>query len=427
MRYHSTLDPKKSYDFLTAMQSGLASDGGLYVPEYFPKINSKEFSLSSSYAEFANQLLQPFIHSNEPDHVDLQTICEQAFNFKVPVTALNANTWMLELFHGPTLSFKDFGARFLARCMQHAAKSKPVTILVATSGDTGSAVAAAFYQQYPIKVVVLFPEGKISLRQQQQITCWQDNVTAVAVKGNFDDCQHLVKSAFASVKESSQLLLSTANSINIARLLPQMVYYAYTSLHFQNQHGEAPGFVVPSGNLGNVTAAYWAKVLGFPIREIAIATNDNLAVSHYLKSGNYQAFPTKMTLANAMDVGNPSNFARLKALFPEFDQFKIEVNALAVSDEKIKAAILQAYQQDQKMICPHTATAYYYRQQLSPDPWIIVATAHPCKFEQVIEPIIQTTVPPTSELNALLIRPHEHKTIYADLNELKKILLDDRY
>ena len=325
----------------------------------------------------------------------------------------------------PTLSFKDFGARFLAQCFTRISTEKPLTILVATSGDTGSAVASAFFQKHPIRVIVLFPQGKISLRQQQQITCWQDNVLAVAVKGAFDDCQRLVKAAFNKAEWKNKYQLSTANSINVARLLPQVVYYAYTSLRFQQSHGFMPGFIVPSGNLGNVTAAYWAKQMGFPVREIVIATNANRPVTHYLETGEYQAFPTQVTLANAMDVGNPSNFARLYDLFPQFSEFKSEVRAIRVDDEHIKQAIAKAYQNERVILCPHTATAYHARQQLDNKPWIITATAHPCKFENIIESIIGVPLPVSSELDALLKRPQHFEIINADLSALTTVM--DRY
>lgn len=420
MQFHSTLNPLPQLDFITAMETGLASDGGLFVPKTFPQLALAEFSTSLSYPQFANKLLQHFISAPLQD--ELTNICQQAFNFPIPLQQMNANTWLLELFHGPTLSFKDVGARFIAECMQRIPTTKPITILVATSGDTGSAVAAAFADKPAIRVIVLFPQGKISQRQQQQITCWQNNVLAIAVKGDFDDCQRMVKAAFTNAWWQDSFKLSTANSINIARLLPQMVYYAYNSVHFQDQHDVAPGFIIPSGNLGNVTAAYWAKTMGFPIREITIATNANRPLTQYLATGEFKALPTEITLANAMDVGNPSNFARLHYLFPDFAQFKSQVSAIRIDDTQITQAIQQAYQREQALLCPHTATAYFARQSLSQQPWIIAATAHPCKFENVLEPIIGAAVPPTPELQALLNRPHQHETIVAELDALTTLI-----
>ncbi len=420
MQFHSTLNNQQHCDFKSAALAGLAADGGLFVPDFFPKIKLEEFAALESYPEFASQLLRYFIDA--PLQNELDSMCQLAFNFAVPNKQINVDTWQLELFHGPTLSFKDFGARFLAQCFARIPTEKPLTILVATSGDTGSAVASAFFKKYPIQVIVLFPQGKISLRQQQQITCWQDNVLAIAVEGAFDDCQQLVKSAFADPQWKNNYQLSTANSINIARLLPQVVYYAYTSLRFHKQQGIAPGFIVPSGNLGNVTAAYWARQMGFPIREIVIATNANRPLTHYLDTGEYRVFPTQVTLANAMDVGNPSNFARLRDLFPDFTEFKSQVRAIRVDDQQIKEAIVQAYQQEQVIICPHTATGYYARQQLDKQPWIIVATAHPCKFENVIEPIINFPLPAAPELEILLNRAQHFEIIPADLSALTAVV-----
>jgi threonine synthase len=422
MQYHSTLDEQQHVNFSDAIQAGLAAKGGLFVPDDFPHIDIDAFAGLISYPEFASTLLSHFIDTPISKH--LPEICQRAFNFSVPLEALKNNTWMLELFHGPTLSFKDFGARFLAECMQCVTTDKPMTVLVATSGDTGSAVAAAFYQKQNIRVVVLFPEGKISERQQQQITCWGDNVLALAVQGDFDDCQRIVKSAFADEQWSTQTHLSTSNSINIGRLLPQVVYYAYTSLHFRTIHAEKLGVVVPSGNLGNVTAAYWAQKLGFPIREIVIATNANQPIINYLATGKYKAFATKQTLANAMDVGNPSNFARLEYLFPDFNEFKQNVSAIQVDDQQIKQAIKQAFEQDGIMICPHTATAYFARQQLNDEPWAVVATADPCKFPEVVEPVIGREVPIASQLVELQVRTHHQLNVSADLDVVTRSVQD---
>lgn len=409
MQYVSTRQDKTPASFITAMQRGLAPDGGLYIPERFPLMDVKQFDLNSSYSEFAAELLRYFMEGDLGDQ--LNEICKDAFNFPIVMSSIDDKTNMLELYHGPTLSFKDFGARFLAECMQRVLSDKIMTIMVATSGDTGSAVAAAFYKMKNIRVIVLFPKGQISQRQQHQITCWGDNISALAVEGSFDDCQQLVKAAFANPLWQQHTHLSTANSINIARLLPQVVIYAYASLKFQAEHGESAGFIVPSGNLGNVTAAYWAKKLGFPLREIAIATNANHVVEDYLHEGQLNPRPSVKTLANAMDVGNPSNFERLQLLHPEIDQFRREVQAFSVVDEQIRFAILDAYQQHQLLLCPHTATAYFMRQHLSNTPWFIVATADPCKFETIIEPLLDIHVPVALQLQELLNRPTHFVTI----------------
>lgn len=422
MQFISTRNPQHKVSINDAIQAGLAPDGGLYIPEKLPKISLADIAPNLSYPNFAEIILTPFF-AQSPLANSLNTLCNQAFNFPVPLKVLNETTWVMELFHGPTLSFKDFGARFLAECINALSTQEKTTILVATSGDTGSAVAAAFYHKPQARVIVLFPKGEVSARQEQQITCWQDNVLAIAVKGHFDDCQHLVKSAFKA-PNWQDLHLSTANSINLGRLLPQVVYYAYWSLHFQYQHGIPAGFIVPSGNLGNVTAAYWAQAMGFPIREIVMATNANRPVQDYLATGKYQPRASINTLANAMDVGNPSNFERLLHLFADFPAFKQEVTAIAANDNDIAQTIEQVYKQTGIILCPHTATAYFARQQLSDYPWILAATADPSKFEAVIEPLIHQTIPVPLTLTHLLQRPNHSVEIAADLDSLHRVAVE---
>lgn len=395
-------------NFDQAIQTGLAPDGGLYVPQSFPKINFEELP----YAQLATTLLESFLKESKLEN-QIAAICEQAFNFPVPLTQLNTNTQLLELFHGPTVAFKDFGARFLAQCMNRLATQK-MTLMIATSGDTGSAVASAFHGKENIQVVILYPEGKISERQAHQINCWGDNILPLAVQGTFDDCQALVKSAFANKKWQAYTHLSTANSINIGRLLPQMAYYASSSLQYQKQYGEGARFIVPSGNLGNVTAAFWAKQIGCPIAEIVVATNANSVVPDYIHTGNYQPKPSVETLANAMDVGNPSNFERLKYLFQTHENFTKNMPAYSVNDAQITQTIKNIYQKYQKIICPHTATACYVRNQLSDKPWIVVATADASKFEETIEPMLNIKIPVPPALQLLLKKPQSFIPVIAN-------------
>ena len=415
MQVISTRDDNIEIKLTDALKKGLADDGGLYVPKFFPNVDLAKFSLGDDYATFAEKLLRCFF-SDESLSENLNAICQRAFNFSVPLKKLNSDTYILELFHGPTSSFKDFGARFLAECLNYlSSKAEKATILVATSGDTGSAVASAFHKKPRANVIVLFPKGKISKRQEQQLSCWGDNVLAVSVKGTFDDCQRLVKNAY---KEFKQLNLSTANSINLGRLLPQIVYYAYHAWHFTNQCQEMPGFVVPSGNLGNVTAAYWAQKIGFPIREIAIATNANQVLPDYMQTGKFAPRESIETLANAMDVGNPSNFERLQHLFKDFATAKEYIQVMSVSDRDIESTIAEVYQKHGEIICPHTATAFFMRRELSAKPWIIVATAEAAKFETIIEPIIKKKVPVSKHLMKLLNKETHILEITADLESL---------
>ncbi len=403
MQYHSTRENTPPCPFSDALRAGLAADGGLYVPDSFPQIDLDTLR-EAHYVETATQLLTPYF-TDDILLPDLSAICSQAFNFPVPLNKINDNTYLLELFHGPTLAFKDFGARFLAECLNRLSTDTKTTLMIATSGDTGSAVAAAFHGKENIQVVILYPEGKISDRQAHQITCWGDNILALAIDGTFDDCQHLVKSTFTDANWQDYTRLSTANSINIGRLLPQMTYYAFSSLQFLNSQGEKPGFIVPSGNFGNVTAAFWAKAMGFPIRDIAVATNANTVVPDYLATGHYAPRASVETLANAMDVGKPSNFERLQYLFPALDTMRAHMPATAVSDHDITATIKHWYQTYNKIICPHTATACFAREQLSDQPWVAVATADASKFANVIEPMIGAPVPVPSQLAALLAKP----------------------
>ncbi len=402
MKYCSTRNPSVTYTLSQALQQGLAHDSGLIVPQAWPNVSHLHQATDLGYPQFAAQLLTPFFDDDQLAS-SLPAICQYALNFSVPIKTLNDHAYILELFHGPTLSFKDVGARFLANCLARLTDDKPITVMVATSGDTGSAVAAAFHTQPNIRVVILFPEGKISTRQQQQITCWGDNVLAIAIDGTFDDCQKLVKSAFADPDWQQMTQLNTANSINIGRLLPQMTYYAYSSIQFHKQHDGPAHFIVPSGNVGNVTAAYWAKQLGFPIGDIILATNANTTIPDFLKSGDYQPRKSIETLANAMDVGNPSNFERLRQLFGSDQQLQQYLQAYSVSDSQIEAAILDCHQQYGVILCPHTATAYHvYKNFADKKPWILVATAHPSKFETIIEPLLKFEMAVPEHLQNLL-------------------------
>lgn len=422
MKYISTRNKDSHKTLSEAILAGLAEDGGLFIPQNFPKLNLPEFTAELSYCSFAQKILHAFF-KNDPIDQHLQQICNNAFTFPVPLKEINHDTFMLELFHGPTVSFKDFGARFLAECLKVILKDQQnITVMVATSGDTGSAVASAFYLKPHVNVIILYPKGLISTRQEQQITCWDTNVLALSVEGTFDDCQRLVKSAFNNSWWQTNLHPSSANSINIGRLLPQIVYYAYSSIQFYHTHKQAPGYIVPTGNLGNATAAYWAKYLGFPIREIVLSTNANHVISDYLKTGDFQPRPSIPTVANAMDVGNPSNFERLINLYDTFDSFKDNVKAISVNDDEIKQTIIDIYRQYGVIICPHTATAFFARKHLSAEPWIVVATADPSKFESIIEPVIRAPIPIAPELKILLTRPSHKVSVGRTLEDIEAVV-----
>ncbi|HLX52407.1 MAG TPA: threonine synthase [Aquella sp.] len=411
MLYYSTRNREKMVTLAEAISKGLADDGGLFLPEYFPKVDLLALDKRISYANFAADILKGYF-AGDVLRSSLGRICHNAFNFPVPLTKLDDKTQILELYHGPTLSFKDFGAQFLAETMNELAKldkGKKITVMVATSGDTGSAVANAFYGKSNANVVVLFPKGQISKRQEQQIATYNDNVIAIAIDGTFDNCQKIVKEAFADTWWHNTAHVTSANSINLGRLLPQMTYYAYTSFHSYLKTGKAVNLIIPTGNLGNATAAYFARSMGFPIDKIVLSTNANSVIPDFVKSGVFTPKPSIATLANAMDVGNPSNFERLHSLYPDFADFVGNVCAFSVSDKEIRQAIKSTYEKHKVIVCPHTATAIYVRENRfaaydADKSWIIVSTAHPSKFETVIEPILGIELPVPDNLNEVLQR-----------------------
>lgn len=434
MEFTSTRDPSHRAGFGAALLQGLAPDGGLYVPRVWPSVRPENFGKESDLPGVATRLLTPFV-AGDPLAAALPAITSDAFNFPAPLVPLGADGRLsvLELFHGPTAAFKDFGARFLAACLPRLRNppQRPLTILVATSGDTGGAVAAAFHRRPGIEVAVLFPKGLVSPTQERQLTCWGDNVNSFAVRGTFDDCQRLVKQAFLDPGLRQQTELSSANSINLGRLLPQAVYYAATSLAIWRRYGEPASFVVPSGNLGNVAACIWARKVGLPIGEIVLAHNANRTVPDYLDSGVWQPRPSIATLASAMDVGNPSNMERLRALFPEVGDMRAAVSAYTVSDEAIRARIRTGFEEFGQVWCPHTATGAEAFERLClarqgapkrEGRWVVVATAHPAKFREIVEPLIGRTIPVPETLAKLFARPTQCSEIDADLAALRAAL-----
>lgn len=417
MKYRSTRKKSALVSISQAIELGLADDGGLFVPEIWPALEFDSDPSLLSLVDLAFQILKPFF-VNDPLESKLYEICKKTFNFPLPLKEIDTTTSLLELYHGATLAFKDFGARFLALCLEAipTQDQKPRMVLVATSGDTGGAVAAAFQEFTKTPVTILYPSGKISVRQEKQLTCWEKQIQAFAVDGSFDDCQKMVKEAFQSDWWKSRYHLVSANSINIARLLPQMVYFAFASYHYQKKHQAQASFIVPSGNVGNATAALWAQKLGCPIAKIIFSHNANRTVKEYFESGSWKPLSSVSTLANAMDVGHPSNFERVRDLYPELSELKIYAEAYSVTDEQIQKVIVQS----NLIFCPHTATAFYVRQQLSHGHWIIVATAHPAKFETIIEPLIQKKIDIPVELLKLLSKASNYKKIPSQLIDLQK-------
>lgn len=431
MRFTSTRNPALTAGFSDAIVHGIAPDGGLYVPATWPeRLSPESFGDERDLPRIASQLIAPFVAGDRLES-QLAGITGDAFNFPAPLVAItpDARLSVLELFHGPTAAFKDFGARFLAACFARARspQDRPLQILVATSGDTGGAVAAAFHNRPGIGVSVLFPQGLVSPTQERQLTCWGGNVRSFSVRGTFDDCQRMVKEAFADPELRKRMQLSSANSINLGRLLPQAVYYATTSLAVWRRHGELASFIVPSGNLGNVVACFWARKLGLPIGEIVLAHNVNRAVPDYFASGEWKPRPSIATLASAMDVGNPSNMERVRALLPSVADLRAAASAYSVEDSEIRARTRTDFDRYGRVWCPHTAVAAEVYERLDPERrrngrWVLVATAHPAKFREIVEPLIGRELPLPQALARLFARPTECVEISADLAALRSAL-----
>lgn len=428
--YVSTRGASPGVAISQAIAAGLAPDGGLYVPTQLPTLDPAAFDPHGSLADTATTLLAPFF-AGDALADELPAICAEAFTFEAPLRALpaHADTMLLELFHGPTSAFKDFGARFLAACLRRLprAESRPLTILVATSGDTGAAVAAAFHGQPNLRVAILYPDGLVSPRQAHQLGCFGDNVQALRVAGRFDDCQRMVKAALNDSALQAEVPLSSANSISLGRLLPQMSYYAHAALGWWREHGTPLNFIVPTGNLGNAMACLWVRAMGLPIGEVELACNANATLPDYFAGAEYAPREAVATIANAMDVGAPSNFERLRWTFPDQTQLRQLLHAHSVDDATIRQTISQHAREHGEVICPHTATAMHRLDQLRAAgnhlPWAVVATAHPAKFESVVEPLIGHPVSLPAVLARMLERPATAEALPAEDHALRAWLL----
>jgi threonine synthase len=413
LSFVSTRGAAPNVSLSDAIARGLAPDGGLYVPARLPAADPAGIAGVSRLPDIARAALAGFFAGDRLQPA-LGEIADAALDLAAPTTAVPAcpdPLFALELFHGPTAAFKDFGARFLAESLQRleGRAPQPLTILVATSGDTGGAVAAAFHRRPWVRIVILYPAGLVSPRQEQQLTCWGENVTSLRIAGTFDDCQRLVKGAFGDAVLAGRHRFSSANSINIGRLLPQMVYYVASSLEVERRTGSKASYIIPAGNLGNAFAAVWARALGFPIARIVLAHNINRTVPDFLKTGIWQPRPSVATLASAMDVGNPSNMERMRALYPTLRDIREQLSADSVDDATIRARIGEDFMRFGREWCPHTATAAEVYSRLSEterrSPWVVVATAHPAKFNEIVEPIIGKPVMVPESLNRLLRLP----------------------
>jgi threonine synthase len=428
MRFYSTNNPNLRVSLKEAIFKGLPDDNGLFMPkkiEPLPQDFIKNLKYYS-FQEIAFSVAKMFAQGSIPGE-DLLRITEEAVSFEAPVVRLDDHTHVLELFHGPSLAFKDFGARFMAQTMSYFNRSnkRDLVILVATSGDTGGAVAAGFYKTPGIRVVILYPSGKVSPLQEKQLTTLGHNVTALEIDGTFDDCQSLVKKAFLDKELTDKIRLSSANSINIARLIPQAFYYFEAWKQLENPDGRPVAFVIPSGNFGNLTAGLFAKRLGLPIQHLVAATNANDVVPEYLAQGNYKPRSSVRTLSNAMDVGNPSNFARMLDLYGStWNTMKQDILGYAFTDAETREAMRSAKKQFGYILDPHGAVGYLAwkaYQETHPDTLgMILETAHPSKFLEDVESILGEKIAVPERLAALANKPKTAVSLGTDYGGFKK-------
>ncbi len=430
MNYYSTNNKSRRVSLREAVIQGLAPDNGLYMPESIPVLPASFFeSLSQlSFPEIGFQVAKNLIGEDIPTN-ELKRIVDHTIQFDAPLVEIEENVFSLELFHGPTLAFKDFGARFLSGLLGYFANQqvKEITILVATSGDTGSAVANGFFNVPGTKVIVLYPSGKVSDIQEKQFTTLGGNITALEIDGTFDDCQRLVKQAFMDEELKRKLFLTSANSINIARLIPQSFYYFYAVAQLKGKQNEIV-FSVPSGNFGNLTAGLFAKRMGLPIHKFVAATNENDIVPAYLKTKLFSPRPSVQTISNAMDVGNPSNFARILDLYQnDFDALLKDLVGCHYSDEDTVNIMRQVFKNSKYCLDPHGAVGYLglkqYLNSHSNTIGIFLETAHPVKFKDVVEGAIHQLLPMPERLNVFLKKEKQTNRMTSSFSDLKHFLL----
>ncbi|MGF1533525.1 MAG: threonine synthase [Bernardetiaceae bacterium] len=427
MQFYSTAQQSPLTDWKTVVFRGLAPDSGLFMPERIPTVWTSDL-YPSSLPEIGYAVARAFLPAELISDKALRTLVEESLNFPIPLVALDEQIHTLELFHGPTLAFKDVGARFMARIMGFLREpSEELVVLAATSGDTGSAVASGFFDVPGIRVVLLFPKGRVSRLQEQQLTTWGHNITALEVSGTFDDCQRLVKMAFQDQTLRKRLTLTSANSINFARLLPQSFYYFYALAQLPKEKRKKVVFAVPSGNFGHLTAGLLAERMGMPVQYFIAATNANDVVPEYLSTGKFQPRPSIPTISNAMDVGNPSNFDRMLALFGgDHAAMQARVRGFCLNDAQTTAVLQDIYTQHHYLADPHGAIGYAaLKHYLAPDETgIFLETAHPSKFG---EPVTAATgeVPPMPErLSQTLQKQKQSTPLSAQWEDFRDFLLN---
>ena len=430
MKYYSLNKQSPIASFKEATILGQAPDKGLYFPESIPQVDKDLISNieNISNEEIAFRVIKPYV-ANEIAEDELYRIVSETVNFPIPLVQVSENISSLELFHGPTLAFKDVGARFMSRCLGQFVKGadKKVTVLVATSGDTGGAVANGFYNVEGVEVVILYPSGKVSSVQEKQLTTLGNNIHALEVNGTFDDCQQLVKQAFTDAELNKELFLTSANSINVARWLPQQFYYFFAYKQWK-QKDQPPVICVPSGNFGNICAGILAHMSGLPVKHFIAACNANDIVPKFMQSQQYEPKPAVATISNAMDVGNPSNFVRILELFhQQFPQLKEKFTSVSITDEETKQTMKRVYDELHYTLDPHGAVGYLalerYLQQHVTDKGIFLETAHPVKFYDVVEPVLNQTIPLPDAVKEIIDLPKKSTLMNVSFQELKDFLL----
>jgi len=429
MNYYSLNKNTPVVSFREAAIRGQAPDRGLYFPETIPTLSPaflRSFKQLSK-EEIGFEVMKPFVQGAIPDDI-LQQIVKETVSFPFPLQKITEQIHSLELFHGPTLAFKDVGARFMSRCLGYFAQeeSEKITVLVATSGDTGGAVADGFYEVDGVDVVILYPTGRVSPVQEKQLTTLGKNITALEIQGNFDDCQRMVKDAFADQDLQSKLYLTSANSINVARWLPQQLYYFYALQQWQEE--QAPVVSVPSGNFGNICAGMVAQQSGLPIKHFIAACNANDVVPRYLHTGYYQPEQAVATISNAMDVGSPSNFSRIQELFTQdIQEVKFMLSGYSISDEQTMETISKVWKEQQYLLDPHGAVGYrameLYLEQFPNRKGFILETAHPIKFPEAVEKGIGTAIEYPAAIADLMKKEKNSILMEVSSNQLKEYLI----
>lgn len=429
MDFYSLNHQSPKVSFKEAVIRGIAPDKGLYFPSEIHKINPDIFDRIEDFSnnEIAFEMIRQFVGDDIPED-DLRSIVADTLNFDFPLEKIENNISALELFHGPTMAFKDVGGRFMARCLSYFNKDQTneVTVLVATSGDTGGAVASGFLGVKGVNVVILYPSGKVSEVQEKQLTTLGQNIKALEVNGSFDDCQAMVKKAFLDAEITNEIQLTSANSINVARWLPQMFYFAFAYKQLRDRSKKLV-FSTPSGNFGNICAGMMARQIGLPVDHFIASTNANKVVPNFMNSGKYEPLKSVATISNAMDVGDPSNFIRIREIFKDdFSLIREQLSSYSFSDDQTREAMLHVYKKSGYVMDPHGAVGYLglktYLKDKVDTTGIFLETAHPVKFLEVVEPVIKQSIKYPKQIEAVIHKEKDAKYIN-DYKELKHFLL----